>query len=66
MGDIGACAGESKVHEGIWKKQSPRITPMSQASGGIQGQKMVEFFFFFPLFIGKVNIFFMKDQRKYT
>lgn len=48
-GDTEACTGENQVHQGIWKKQSPRITPMSQASGGIQGQRMVEFFFFFFL-----------------
>lgn len=62
-GDIGACTEESKVHKGSWKKQSPRITPMSQASGGIQGQRMVEFFFF-SLFIGKVNIFFYEGPKK--
>lgn len=61
-GDTGACGEESEVHEGSWKKQSPRITPMSQASGGIQGQRMVEFFF--SLFIGKVNIFFYEGPKK--
>lgn len=56
-------AEERKVHTGTWKGHSPRITPMSPASGGRQGQRMVEFFFF-SLFIGKVNIFFYEGPKK--